>query len=319
MKTIDIIIPVYNEESSIPSLFVQLQHFSDRKPSDIYDIKFIFINDGSNDKSASLITAEINSGLNASLINLTRNFGHQPAISAGLKYSSSDLVAIIDADLQDPPTLIWDMLKQLHEGYDIIYGIRSNRKDCFLKRIGCYLFYKLLNLLSSIEIPEQSGDFCLMKKSVVTALNKLPEHLKHHRVLRSWVGFKQKGFSYDRPKRDYGVSKYSFLQLYKLATDGLTSASTKPLQIAQFFIFINAIFSILLISTLFYQIYSNFFNSQDSIITILLFTNILISLTSLFSTVFIYILGAYISRIYQEVKGRPQYLVESQYQLNNDE
>ena len=318
MRSIEIIIPVYNEESSIPSLFVQLRQFSDSKPSDIYDVKFIFINDGSNDKSANLITDEINGGLNATMINLTRNFGHQSAISAGLKYSSSDLVAIIDADLQDPPLLIWDMLYQLNEGDDIIYGIRCYRKDSLLKRIGCYLFYKLLNLLSSIEIPEQSGDFCLMKKSVVTALSNLPEHLKHHRVLRSWVGFKQKGFYYDRPKRNKGISKYSFLQLYKLATDGLTSASTKPLQIAQFFIVINAVFSIFLISTLFFQIYTNFFNTQDSIITILLFTNILISLTSLLSTVFIYILGAYVSRIYQEVKGRPQYLVESQYQLKND-
>jgi dolichol-phosphate mannosyltransferase len=172
----------------------------------------------------------------------------------------------------------------------------------------------LLNILSSIKIPEQSGDFCLLRRKVVDELNKLPENLKHHRVLRSWVGYKQIGLTYDRPERVAGNSKYSFSQLYNLATDGLTSASTKPLKVAQFFIFINALLSFLLIIVFIFQVYSPFFNSESGIINILFFTNIFISFTSLTSTLFIYILGAYISRIYQEVKGRPHYLVDSVYE-----
>lgn len=316
--SLDIVVPIYNEEAVLPSLFKTLQTvFS---PSNLHlnrikSVHYLVIDDGSRDNSAEAVFDYLEDGLPASLIRFTRNFGHQNAVSAGLAHSSSDLVAVIDADLQDPPEVILKMISKWREGFDVVYGERKKRKENFLKVGAYWLFYRLLSYLSEIDIPLDSGDFSLMDKNVVRAIRDLPEKMRYHRVMRAWVGFRQTGLSYERAERKAGTTKYSFSKLYKLATDGVASASVRPLRISQTFslvyLFILAVLAVVIIYkyTCYLRIASEMRTISDELALWFLLCLSFIAFSGFIQALSLYILSGYIGRGYLETKGRPSYIV----------
>jgi len=313
--SLEIVIPVYNESAVIPLLTRELQEtFSEEhfKKYNLKEVTYIFVDDGSSDNSIDLLKQHLhlNEDTKAKIVILSRNFGHQAAVTAGLSISQADMIAVMDADLQDPPEVLLGMISKLRQGYDVVYAIRKNRKEARLKVFLYWFFYRLWNLLSPVKLPLDSGDFCLMRQNVVEELNKLPEVIKFPRGLRSWVGFKQTGHVYDRLKRQAGKSKYNYKALYNLATDGIAAMSIRPLQITQMlgllFLMISAL---LFISLLF-----NFFSTQNMVKVLLLITIINLLGNSLIM-LSLYILGAYIGRGYIESKKRPSYIVQGIDQL----
>ena len=220
--TLDLVIPIYNEAESLELLFQELDRtFSlvNLAPRNVGRVRYLFVDDGSSDASARIVTEKIRAGAPAALYRLSRNFGHANALCAGLDQTTADLVAVLDADLQDPPGVVLEMIDKAREGYDVIYAQRRKRKENIFKRMGYWSFYRLVAALSDINVPLDSGDFCLIDRGVVTALRTLPERLRYPRVLRAWVGFRQVGVEYDRPRRQAGTTKYSLGKLYRLATE----------------------------------------------------------------------------------------------------
>src|SRR3990167_165475 len=222
-----IVVPVFNEEENLSTLYKRVKDVLVKLKG---DHEIILVNDGSFD-STQLILKKLNTkDNNVKIINFSRNFGHQVAVSAGLKYSSGEHIAILDGDLQDPPEILPKFFKKLDEGYDAVYAIRKNRKENILKRVAYKSFYRFLKRVSNIDIPLDSGDFCVMNRKVVEAINSLPERNRFIRGIRSWVGFKQIGIEYERAFRHAGESKYTVRKLFKLAFDGIFSFSYVPLQ-----------------------------------------------------------------------------------------
>ena len=307
---LDIVIPVFNEEDIIDHLMERLQEiFSGPACGELglAGVNYILVDDGSADRSPALINAWIRKGAPITLLRLSRNFGHQAAVSAGLSESRGDVTVIMDADLQDPPELVPQMLGLWRAGNDVVYGRRSNRKESFFKVGSYWLFYRLLNFLSNDQVPLDSGDFCLMDARVVQAVNNLPEVLRFPRGLRAWVGFKQIGLVYDRPGREYGSTKYSFKKLYALATDGITAMSIRPLKVSQLFSFFMALISLIILCLLLWR----FFFSPDSGIDLgLMLLLFFILTTSTVQLLSIYILGAYVGRTYLEIKRRPTFIID---------
>jgi len=308
-QLIDLIIPVYNEETVLDHLFEELSRvFSPEimRKQAISRVRYIFIDDGSTDNSAQLISNAIRSGMPAMLLRFSRNYGHQSAVAAGLDAAVGEYVAILDADLQDPPELIWVMLGALREGYDVAYARRQNRKESALKRLGYWGFYRLIAWLSDIPMPVDSGDFCLMNKQVVEAIRRLPEKIRFPRVLRAWVGFRQTGVQYARPERRAGTTKYSFGRLYRLATDGIAAASTRPLKLAQVVSFTYLLLSCALVL---YFLIDQTLSAGDRM-PFGQFITLLVATTGFAAQSFcVYVLGAYLGRMYMEVKGRPPYII----------
>lgn len=238
---------------------------------------------------------------------LSRNFGHQSAVSAGLDLSDADLSAIIDADLQDPPEVVLDMVEAWRKGADVVDGVREKRKEGAHKVFCYWAFYRLLSFLSEVEIPLDSGDFCLMDRKVVVALKALPERLRFHRGLRAWVGFRHARVVYERNARAAGLSKYTFRKLYRLATDGVTSSSTRPLRIAQFFCLVFAFMSLASAAVLLRAFLAG---GESREVVWMQGVSFLISVSGFMVVSSIYVLSAYIGRAYLEVKGRPPYVVQ---------
>ena len=261
----------------------------------------IFINDGSKDKTLELLEKIAKKNTKVKIVSLANNFGHQAAVSAGLKFVSGDVVVIIDADLQDPPALIPDMLKLWESGYEIIYGKRKKRDgESVFKLFTAKMFYKILNHLSSVDIPRDTGDFRMVDRKVVNVINNLPEHNKFLRGLFSFTGFKQKEFLYERKERYAGKSKYTLKKMVKLASDGIIGFSYKPLHF------------ILIMGLLF------LFVSLVSLVFLIIFIKnylipLLILLFSFNTGIILFSLGIvslYISRIYDDVKDRPSYIID---------
>lgn len=307
--SLEIVIPLYNEEQMVNLLFESL--CATLTPEMCYQygvnkVSYILVDDGSGDNTAEMVTALIQQGLPATLIRLSRNFGHQSALSAGFDYSGADVVAVMDADLQDPPELILPMLARWREGFDVVYAQRRQRKESLVKRMGYFLFYRILWFLSEIPVPLDSGDFCLLDRKVVDAICSLPEKLRFIRGLRAWVGFRQTGIEYDRPARRQGSTKYNLGRLYALATDGIASSSTRALKLAQLFSALYLTLSALLSGWVVVQL---LFPHFSSVPPVTLITFLLISSGNFFVCLCIYILGAYIGRGYLEAKGRPPYVV----------
>lgn len=308
--TLDVVIPVHNEQDVLGLLFTRLESvFSplNLKKESIKSVRYVIIDDGSVDRSAEIVSYYIAKGGPAILYRLTRNFGHQNAVSAGIEYANADIVAIIDADLQDPPELIVQMIAKWRDGYDVVYGKRKKRKENFVKVCCFWLFYRLLAFLSEIKTPLDSGDFCLLDRKVVEAMRKLPEKLRFPRGLRSWVGFRQTGITYERPARKAGKTKYTFAKLYRLATDGIASSSIRPLKVTQLlsfsFFIITSVFVFLFIRMVV------FYSEEDATALWFLVAYLLIALSTCVQTLCLYILSAYVGRTYLEVKGRPSFLV----------
>jgi polyisoprenyl-phosphate glycosyltransferase len=306
--SLDVVLPIYNEAAVLPALFGRLsQVFSPSalEEKGIRRVRFLFIDDGSTDVSADLIRDWIRSGSTAVLYRFSRNFGHQAAVTAGLDLCDADVVAVIDADLQDPPDLILEMVELWRAGADVVYAVRQRRQAPILKRLGYWAFYRLISLLSEISVPLDSGDFCLLDKRVVAALRSLPERLRFPRGLRAWVGFRQVPISYERPRRTAGVTKYTARKLYDLATHGIASLTVRPLRIAQFFAFAFAVATFVLSSVAI----ALALVSNDRLIVYFLLLASLVSGAAFIQTICIYVLGAYVGRTYLEVKRRPPYLV----------
>lgn len=277
-----------------------------------YDYEIICINDGSKDKTLPILEEIALADKKVKVISFARNFGHQCAVTAGLKATTGDVVVIIDADLQDPPELIPEMLKYWENGNDVVYGKRKTRDgESKFKLMTAKMFYKMLNALSDVEIPKDTGDFRLVDRKIVDQMNKLPEHNKFLRGLWGWLGYKQYAFEYERKERYAGKTKYPLKKMLKLATDGIIGFSTKPLKIVGILGIISILLSlILLIYSVITYIFSlgNLVNGWTSImVAITFFAGV--QLLSL------WIMSEYIGRIYDETKQRPQYVIEKEINI----
>lgn len=317
-KLISLIIPCFNEDKVLEALFKRVDSVISHKN---FDFEVIMIDDGSKDETLELIKKHSQKDARYKYVSFSRNFGHQTAVSCGLKYSKGDAAIILDADLQDPPEFIFNYIDKWQEGYDVVYAIRTKRKENFIKRFFYWAFYRFLKSIVEIDIPLDSGDFSLIDKKVVNILNSMPERNRFVRGLRSWVGFKQVGIPYERDARVFGDSKYSFKKLLKLGTDGIISFSTFPLTLCiniGLFIFLLSFLGILF--TFFQRIFFDYFSSIG-LSPSPGFATIVISLLFLggIQLFFMGIIGSYIIRIYDEVKARPSWIVKDQKGVNEED
>ncbi len=297
------VVPLYNEEETLPELVRRLGSIANSldAPTEI-----VLVNDGSRDASIALLRQFQQQDPRICYINLARNFGHQIAVTAGLHFVRGDVVVILDADLQDPPELIPEMLAQWRSGYQVVYAQRRARaRESWSKRGFAYIFYRLLNQLSDVNIPTDTGDFCLLDRSVVKVLNQMPERTRYLRGLRSWVGFRQTAVLFDRDPRFAGTVKYTFRKSFKLAINGIVSFSQVPLRLAMYVGLFAAIVALLMaLLILYWRIFVP--NSPLTGFTMILVAIFFLGAVQLVS---IGILGEYIGRIYEEVKGRPLYTI----------
>jgi glycosyltransferase involved in cell wall biosynthesis len=301
--TLSVIVPMYNEEEVIPETYARLSKILNSMKEN-YEI--IFINDGSRDKTRIMLSELCKKDYRVKLIDFARNFGHQVAITAGIDYAAGDCMVIIDGDLQDPPELIPEMVKIWRKGYDVVYGKRKSRSgETFFKKFTAKIFYRVLDKLTDMNIPLDTGDFRLIDRKVAEALKQLPERNRYVRGLVSWVGFKQTAIEFERSERFAGETKYPFKKMIKLALDGIMSFSYKPLKTASW---LGAIISFVSFLYLLWVLIQKIFFPQwslagwTSLIAVSLFFNGIVLLM-------LGIIGEYVGRIYDEAKGRPLYII----------
>lgn len=308
---LSLVAPCYNEESVISRTHAEVTATLGGLPG--VELELVYVDDGSTDATADILADIAARDPRVAVVTLSRNFGHQAAVTAGLEHARGDAVAVIDADLQDPPQVVAEMLKRWREGFDVVYAVRTKRKETAWKRFAYSGFYRLLTRLASVDIPQDSGDFSLMDRAVVDRLNSLPERNRFVRGLRAWVGFRQTSLAYERRARAAGKSHYTLRSLVRLAFDGLFNFSTAPL---------SAVFALgLAISGLSAAAILFFFFFKFSRVSFMGHTaEGLPGYTSLILSLFFFggvqliclgVIGEYIGRIYQEVKFRPLYLTRS--------
>ncbi len=304
MKYITLIIPVYNEQESIASLLARLDSLNNSVSS--YQFELLFINDGSQDKTLDIITKHAQKDTHISYINLSRNFGKEIAMLAGIDHAEGDAAVIIDADLQDPPELIPEMINYWEQGYDDVYARRSSRQgETWLKKKTSSWYYKLLQSSTSVPIQVDTGDFRLLSRRCIDALRQFRESQRNTKALFSWIGYKKKEILYDRDPRIAGETKWNYRKLVNLAIDGITSFTTAPLRIATLFGFF---ISFLAFCWIIYLLVRPLFGistgaGYSSLMAVVLFLGG-VQLLSLG------IIGEYIGRIFVETKHRPLYLIE---------
>lgn len=314
---ISIVIPIYNEAEIIDILYNRLIKAS---PLWKEDFEVILVDDGSTDQSLNLMIDIVKKNQNFKVVKLSRNFGHQAAISAGIKKSKGDAVIVMDGDLQDPLEELPRFLDKWRDGYDVVYAIRTKRKENIFLRIAYSMFYRVLHSISEIEIPLDSGDFCIMDKKVVNVLNKeLPENIRFVRGLRAFSGFKQIGISYERAERAGGEVKYTFKKLLKLALDGLFDFSTFPLRVITYIGLFISLPSFLLGMFFIVHRILNFKILGYSPSDTPGLASLAVGIFFLGGIVLIMlgVIGEYIGRIYIEVKRRPFYIIEDYIQNDN--
>ena len=307
MKKISVIIPMYYEEEVAEECYKRMTFVLQNIEN--YDYEIICINDGSKDKTLTILENLAIKDKRLKVLSFSRNFGHQCAVTAGLKFVTGD---IIDADLQDPPELIPEMLKLWEAGNDVIYGKRKTRDgESVFKLFTAKMFYKTLNALSDVEIPKDTGDFRLVDRKVVDTINSLPEHNKFLRGLFSWVGYKQIPFQYERKERFAGKTKYPLKKMLKLASDGIISFSTKPLKIVGGLGIISIVISFIL---LIYALISYIFKLNNLSAG---WTSLMLGITFFAGVqlLSLWIMSEYIARIYDESKNRPQYIIEKKINI----
>lgn len=303
MKKVTILIPAYNEEESIPFLKKRVEELINKIKD--YEFEILLINDGSSDKTLELIKKWREEDSRISYVDFSRNFGKETAMIAGFDYSTGDCVIIIDADLQDPPELIPEMLKYWEEGYDDVYARRKSRKgETWVKKFTSKMYYKVLQSLTNVPIQKDTGDFRLLDRRCVNALMKMRESQRCSKSMFSWIGYKKKEILYDRDPRVAGKTKWNYKKLVDLAIDGITSFTTSPLRISTYLCiptfaalviyFIYVIIKAIVTSTAIQAF-------QATILLILFFSGIQIMLFG--------IIGEYLGRIFNESKNRPLYLV----------
>jgi polyisoprenyl-phosphate glycosyltransferase len=307
MPTLSIVVPLYNEEENVAPLIeriVAIVTALDGRPT--YEI--ILVNDGSSDRTLDRIRVEMSRREHVVLVNLSRNFGHQVAASAGIDIAAGDAVVLMDGDLQDPPELIAEFVTRWQEGYDVVYAVRRTRKgESPFKLLTAQIFYRTIKRLTKVSIPVDTGDFRLMSRRVVEALKRSPERHRFLRGMVSWVGFNQTGVAYDRDERHSGSTKYPLPKMLRFAIDGITSFSDVPLRFASYLGFASSviafIYALIVIGFKLFSLHPPGYTPgwASTIVAILFLGGVqLISLG---------ILGEYIGRIYDEAKGRPLYLI----------
>jgi len=299
---LSVAIPVHNEESVLPELLQRLRKVLEELPGGPHEI--VFVDDGSTDGTFDRLGAAAREDSRIIAISLSRNFGHQAAISAALDHASGDAVVIMDGDLQDVPEVIPQFVEKFGEGFDVVYAQRVRRKEPLLLRICYFVFYRMMARLSDIRLPLDSGDFGLMSRRVVDHVRRMPEHHRYLRGMRSWVGFRQIGVPVERAERHSGKSKYSMMRLMKLAADGIFAFSIVPIRAAAA---VGATVMSLSFLYVCYAVYAKMFLKQSP----QGFTALLVAITFLSGIMlfFLGIIGEYVGRIYEETKARPQYIV----------
>ena len=302
---LSIVVPVYCEEEVLGEFYSRTTAAMSVLEAE-YEYELIFVNDGSRDRSAEILETLAAADSRVRVLDFSRNFGHQFAITAGLDYASGDAVVIIDSDLQDPPEVIVEMVSKWREGYKIVYGVRSRREgETRFKLWACALHYRLLQKISDTKLPLDAGDFRLVDRQVVNVIKGMRERTRYMRGLFSWVGFSQYGLLYVREPRSAGKSKYPFRHLLRLALDGLTSFSEKPLYVAGYIGFCITALSVLMIIRIVVG------KLMDPAKIVVGWTSLLTSILFLggVQLLSLGLLGQYIGRIFQETKGRPLYVV----------
>lgn len=303
MPKYSLIIPIYNEEETIPELY--------RRVSDVMDslddsVELILINDGSRDRSLNLMRELQERDARVCYISFARNFGHQAAVTAGLNFARGQVIVVLDADLQYPPELIPKMIESWQAGYHVVYAQRTKRKkESWFKRLTAYVFYRLLRQLADVDIPADTGDFCLMDRQVVDVLNSMPERNRYIRGLRAWIGFRQTAVKFERDPRFAGEVKYTFKKSLALAINSLVSFSKIPLRISTYLGLFSALIALLMaLLVLYWRL-----QQPDSPVTGLATILIAVFFLGSVQLISIGILGEYVGRIYEEVKGRPAYTI----------
>lgn len=313
MKKISVVIPMYYEEEVANECYNRTKAVLNSLQN--YNHEIIFVNDGSKDKTLSILKEIANKDKNVKIISFSRNFGHQAAVTAGLKYVTGDCILIIDSDMQDPPELLVDMLKLWKDGNEVIYAKRKTRKgESKFKLMTAKMFYRILNGLSDVEIPKDTGDFRLVDRKVVDVINSMPEHNKFLRGLFSWVGFEQKPIEYERQERFAGKTKYPLKKMLKLASDGIISFSTKPLKIIGGIGVASIFVSFVL---LIYAILSYIFKWNNLASG---WTSLMVAITFFAGVqlVSIWMISEYIARIYDDTKKRPEYIVNEKINIDEE-
>jgi len=297
---LSVVIPVYNEQENLHALHDRLATVL----STLGTYEILFVDDGSRDRSVPIALDLQTKDVGVKVIRFSRNFGHQAALSAGLDAARGECVILMDADLQDPPELLPSLVAQWEEGFEVVYAVRRQRDEGFFKRSTAALFYRLLRKLANVDIPVDTGDFCLLDRKVVDVLRDLPEKNRFLRGLRSWAGFRQVGVPYDRPARHAGEAKYTMRKMVKLALDGVMAFTSLPLRLASYlgFLTTGAGFVYLAVAIAARLTAGEFPNGWTSLVAIIL----IIGGAQL---MMLGVLGAYVARIYEETKDRPMYVV----------
>lgn len=304
MKKISIIIPAYNEEEALPYLYERLEKLMEQNKN--YEFEILFVDDGSKDKTLEMVKEMRAYDHRINYVTFSRNFGKEIAMLAGLDYANGDAVIFMDADLQDPPELVPELIKYWEEGYDDVYAKRSSRKgETWLKKFTSKMYYKVLQSLTRIEIQKDTGDFRLLDRRCVNALKKLRESQRCSKSMFSWIGYKKKEVLYERDPRVAGKTKWNYKKLIDLAIDGITSFTTSPLRISTYlsiptFIALFVYFIYVIIKCITQNVAIQAF--QATILLILFFSGIQILLFG--------IVGEYLGRIFNETKNRPLYFVD---------
>ena len=300
-----VVAPIFNEEGNIPLLLERIQKVMD-STGETWEL--ILVNDGSTDRSSELMDEAARHNSHIRTIHFARNFGHQTAVTAGIDHASGEAVVLIDADLQDPPELILEMIERWKAGFQVVYAVRAERKgESAFKLFTAKLFYRVIYRITDVNIPLDTGDFRLMDRRVVDALKTMREHNRFIRGLTSWVGFKQTGVSYVREARHSGETKYPLRKMVRFALDAITGFSYFPLQIMVYVSLVLGVLALLaipVVALLRLAIGVEFFGGQATTIVLLL-------LLSSFQLFFLFILGQYVARTYDEARARPLYIVAS--------
>lgn len=306
-KLITIVIPVFNEVEVIDACYERLTGVMRSLPD--YDYELIFVDDGSRDQTHERLVGFHAQDPHLKIVKFSRNFGHQIAVTAGVDVATGDAIVIIDADLQDPPEVIPEMLKKWEEGYDVVYGVRQRRVgESHLKLLTAAAFYRLLRVFTNIEIPVDVGDFRLLSARAASELRKLREKDRFVRGLVSWIGFRQIGIQYERDSRFAGDTKYPFRKMFKFAIDGITSFSNLPLKLASWLGYLASLLAFIYLASVFVQRAMGY--------TIEGWATIMVAMLFLggVQLICLGIIGEYIGRIFNETKSRPMYVIESIHQ-----
>lgn len=304
-----VVVPLYNEEEVVMESYSRLKNVMD-EINDTYEI--VFVNDGSNDKTSFIVNEICQKDKNIKFIELSRNFGHQIAITAGMDYTIGECIVVIDGDLQDPPELIPKMIEKWKEGYDVVFGKRIDRKgESFFKKLTATIFYRFLKAMTDVDIPLDTGDFRLIDRKVCNALKRVNEKNRYVRGIISWLGFKQIGLEFVRDKRFAGTTKYPIKKMVKFAMDAITSFSYKPLKLTSYLgaglSFLSVLY--IIIKIIKYNFFEIPLKGWEIILGVSLFFNGIVLMI-------LGILGAYIGRIYDEAKNRPLYLIKNMQNID---